>query len=92
MNFLSPDSAEFIDGIHENFYKNYLAAYCTQPPELKITLLEKDKKVVTQYKDIWLTGYNCTLKVSAPSEALEFIYNCGLGERNSQGFGLVKII
>ena len=92
MTFLSPGSVEFIDRLHDNFYKKYLAAYGVQPPELKITLLEKGKKVVTQYKDVWLTGYNCKFKVTAPHEALEFIYNCGFGERNSQGFGLIKII
>lgn len=90
--FFRPDNPEFVYKLQENFYKKYKTAFDTQPPELKIEILEKGKKVVTQYKEIWLTGYNCTLKINAPNEALEFIFNSGLGERNSQGFGLVDII
>lgn len=90
--FLTPHSHDFIYRLQENFYKKYQVAFDAQPPELKIEILEKGKKVVTQYKEIWLTGYNCTLKISGPGHALEFIYNTGLGERNSQGFGLADII
>jgi len=90
--FINPNAPEFVYRLQENFYKKYKAAFNTQPPELKIEVLEKGKKVVTQYKEIWLTGYNCTLKITGPSDALEFIYNSGLGERNSQGFGLTDII
>lgn len=90
--FIKPDSPDFVYRLQENFYKKFKAAFNTQPPELKIELLEKGKKVVTQYKEIWLTGYHCTLKIAGPCHALEFIYNTGLGERNSQGFGLPDII
>lgn len=90
--FIRPGSPEFIYRLQENFYKKYKAAFDSQPPELKIELMEKGKKVVTQYKEIWLTGYHCTLKITGPNHALEFIYNTGLGERNSQGFGLMDII
>lgn len=90
--FIRPDSPEFIYRLQENFYKKYKAVFDSQPPELKIELMEKGKKVVTQYKEIRLTGYHCTLKITGPNNALEFIYNTGLGERNPQGFGLMDII
>lgn len=90
--FIKPVSPDFVYRLQENFYKKYKAVFDGQPPELKIELLEEGKKVVTRYKEIWLTGYHCTLKITGPDHALEFIYNTGLGERNSQGFGLMDII
>ncbi len=92
MHFISPASSQFVDRLHENFYKKYKTAFDTQPPELEIRVTEIGKKIVTKYKEVWLTGYNCDLDITAPSEALEFIYDCGLGERNSQGFGLMRLL
>lgn len=90
--YLKPESDEFLERLHENFYKKYYACYETEPPEIKIYLLDIGKKVVTKYKEIWVTAYNCTLEVEGPYDALEFLYNSGFGERNSQGFGMVDII
>lgn len=90
--YLRPDDSDFLNRLQENFYKKYKACYEVEPPEIKISVLDIGKKVVTQYKEIWITGYNCTLEVEAPYDALEFLYNSGFGERNSQGFGMVEVI
>jgi len=50
------------------------------------------KRVVTKYKDTWINGWKGMYRISGSSRALEFIYNTGLGSKNSQGFGLLEVI
>ena len=45
-------------------------------------------KVVTRYKDTWLTGWTGRYALSSAPETLTFLYNAGLGQRNTAGFGI----
>ncbi|MGN1126014.1 MAG: CRISPR-associated endoribonuclease Cas6 [Ruminococcus sp.] len=89
--YYTPDDEEFYIGICNNF-ENKFEAICRKPAE-KIMLRPAGefRKVVTRYKQTWITAYRGRLEVQASPESLEFLYNTGMGGKNSQGFGFLKL-
>ena len=93
--FLSPMSNDFASYINNNFINKYTSLY-GNPPKSNIDLMVADitykDKCVTNFKDIYLTAWNGTYFLNGEPEMLTFLYNVGLGSKNSQGFGLFNII
>lgn len=90
--FLSPDDNMFVQRIQNNYHKKFQTFYNCEAPEISLKISEKTQKVVTNYKGTWITGYKCKITAEGHFAALEFLYNSGLGEKNSQGFGLVDVL
>lgn len=90
--YYSPPMAEFSEGLHSNFLNKYQAITGALPLQLTITPLGEHKKIVTTYKKIWITAYKGKYLLEGDNKAIEFIYNTGLGAKNSQGFGMLDII
>lgn len=90
--YYSPTDVEFVKGIKQNFIKKYSAVYGECPTEIEVNPLGIHKKVVTNYKGTWINAYNGRYELKGDSKSLEFIYNSGLGIKNAQGFGMVRII
>ena len=51
--------------------------------------LEPQRRIVTRFKEKWITCYKGKYALTGSSKALEFIYNTGLGVKNSAGFGML---
>ncbi len=92
MQFISPDDERFTQRLVDNIYKKFSALYQEEPPQIKIDVIESGRRVITKYKEIGFAAYHCVLSIEAPPQMLEFIYNSGLGNRNSQGFGMIRRI
>ena len=89
--FFDPAEEKFYVRICNNLSRKYESitgmpadAVCVRPES-------EFRKTVTRYKGFLLTGYTGKIGVKASIQMLEFIYNTGLGEKNSQGFGFVKV-
>lgn len=91
--FYSPNQREFYNLINNNFNNKY-SAYFGHDSLTNITLLPVDniKKIVTNYKNIWINAYNGIFELHGSVQAINFLYDTGLGMKNSQGFGLFDII
>ena len=89
--YYKPEEPEFIMGLKSNFRKKYMAIYKKEPPEIEILTVGNYKKTVTKYKETWINAYNGKIIVRGNPNSLEFVYNSGLGSKNSQGFGMVNI-
>ena len=87
--YYSPEDPYFFEGLITNLYSKYESVTGERCGEISVRPIGDYRKVVTRYKNIWITGYLGSFDVSGPPAALEFIYNTGLGEKNSQGFGMV---
>ena len=48
-------------------------------------------KLVTKYKDYLITGWKGEFEIRGDAEVLDFLYQVGLGEKNSMGFGMFVI-
>ena len=92
-DYLSPMDNEFIPYLQNNFIRKYNTYYNDDPNEINIEVIDvshKDK-CVTQFKNLYLTGWSGLYYIEGTPENLTFLYNVGLGSKNSQGFGLFDI-
>ena len=93
--YLSPRDLEFISYLCNNFSKKYQTCYHNLPSsnlEIIVGEVSFRDKCVTKFKGILVNAWNCRLYIQGSPEYLTFIYNVGLGSKNSQGFGMINII
>lgn len=91
--YYSPEDIEFDELINLNLYRKFTAAFGIEPPStVNLVLSDCPKKVVTRIKDIWVTAYHASFEMWAHSAVSQFLYDVGLGARNSQGFGMFDIL
>ena len=60
--------------------------------EITNTAISHSDKVVTTLKGIYITGWKGNYILNGSPDYLTFLYNCGIGNKNSQGFGLFELI
>ena len=56
-----------------------------------IQISAKDK-FVTKYKQSYITGWYGIYKLIGERKYLDFLYQVGLGGKNSQGFGMFELL
>lgn len=91
--YYSPQDVRFIKRIRETFENKYnVFVGQVQHSSIDILPLNVGKKVVTKYKDTWITAYHGTFEICGSTECLQFLYDVGLGVKTSQGFGMFEVI
>lgn len=94
--YLSPDHPDFCDAVNQNFHRKYPAYYgveSTDTLSIEPVNFSSKNKYITRFKNrIIIIGWKGQFQLKAAPETLNFLYHCGLGDKNSQGFGLFKII
>ena len=91
--YYSPQDVRFIKRIRETFENKYnVFVGQVQHSSIDILPLNFGKKVVTKYKDTWITAYHGTFEICGSTECLQFLYDVGLGVKTSQGFGMFDVI
>ena len=93
--FLSPQDSDFEKYINNNFCSKYQVYYNAEPfSDINITntFISHSDKFVTTLKNIYMTGWKGSYILSGSPDYLTFLYNCGIGAKNSQGFGLFELI
>ncbi len=103
--YYSPFDAEFSDKLNNNFIDKY-TAFTGNLPDGNIRIVpQKIKpadKYVTHYRkidaetkeeiEIIINAWRGIYILSGKPEHLNFLYYCGLGARNSAGFGMFEVI
>lgn len=93
--FYHPTDQGFGELINENFIRKYAACYGIEPEsdvEIEpVSVTEKDK-FVTNYKGFYLSGWQGIYCLYGERKYLDFLYQTGLGSRNSQGFGMFRLL
>lgn len=90
--YYSPEEDEFCERICANIINKYEAVTGKKAPDMYIRPTGDFKKTVTKYKGFYINGYTGKFEINTTLKIAEFVYNSGLGEKNSQGFGFVKTI
>lgn len=90
----APLDPEFAPLLLANAQRKYLEQRGKQMGALSIAALSVGArdKVVTQYKGTWMTGWKGAYLLRGAPEALSFLYDAGLGQRNAAGFGMFEIV
>lgn len=91
--YFSPEDVRFIRRLRETFESKYEVYYCGKPKStIDIMSVGKSKKIVTKYKDTWITAYHGRFQLCGKPEYLQFLYDVELGVKTSQGFGMFEVV
>ena len=93
--FYSPMDQEFAQLVNENFIRKYIACYGVEPEGnvfIRPASVEQRDKYVTNYKNFYISGWMGVYCLYGERKHLDFLYQAGLGSRNSQGFGMFNIV
>lgn len=92
--YLSPDDGNFSEYLNNNFLRKYRAATDSDPTGgisvEPVSVGDKDKYVTKFDNRIYVTAWKGIYRILGSPENLNFLYDCGLGGKNSQGFGMVE--
>lgn len=93
--YFTPLDPDFNKLLNLNLSHKYSAAFGKEPSkEIRLTCrsLSEDDKYVTKFNDkIYITAWNGQYDLSGRPDILSFLYDTGLGDRNSQGFGMFTV-
>jgi len=92
--FFQPGEEDFRRIVEDNLRKKYKAFTGNEPPEGRITIkpLGPTRQHIVIYKGFVIKGYTGRLFINGPQELLQMAVDAGLGGKNSQGFGCVRIV
>lgn len=93
--YISPIDEDFNDAFVQNTIGKLKAAgFSINDKGIKISPVSIDTrdKYVTRFDDrIYITAWNGIYQLTAPSDVISFLYDAGIGSRNSQGFGMFDL-
>lgn len=91
--YLRPGEPTWEADIHSNLISKLKALQMEETAELSVKAVGTEpRKQVAQFKQTYITGYTGMFLIETNPEAMQVLYYCGLGNRNSQGFGMFDII
>lgn len=92
--YYTPEERGFYELTKLNAYKRYDAINKTAPGDIEFrpVSIRKRDKVVTRYRGVVLSGWKGRYELEGDPELIDFLYQTGLGAKNSQGFGMFEVI
>lgn len=92
--YFQPGENEHNELLTNNIRKKYAAFYDSETPEGNIALkpLRQPKLSIVNYKGTVIKGYSGEFVMTGPKPLLQMAIDCGLGSKNSQGFGCVEVV
>lgn len=93
--YYTPNEYEFYNSVKSNFIRKYNAIIGVDPEydiHLSPKIVTSKDCVVTKYKGFYVKGYKGVYELKGNRKYLDFLYQTGLGAKNSQGFGMFKIL
>lgn len=106
IHFFRPDDEDLIYQLKKNLLGKYLLIHREKYEGLihikldseyinKVGGYKKITKLITikegTAEEIKVKGFVCPIEISANAKMQKIVYDCGLGERNSMGFGMVDV-
>lgn len=93
--YLRYDDEEFSKRVLENSLRKY-ASYTSENNDVYLSIkpieVENKDKTVTTFKGTYVTAYSGIYHLEGSIDLINFLYYVGIGDRNSQGFGMFKLI
>lgn len=89
--YLHPEEAEWSSKLASNLQSKLKALKMDCSTDFSIKADACPIKQVARFKHTYITAYSGKFIIKTNPEAMRVLYYCGLGNRNSQGFGLFDI-
>ncbi|MCX7641783.1 MAG: CRISPR-associated endoribonuclease Cas6 [Elusimicrobiales bacterium] len=94
--YYNPYENEFSDLIKNNLIRKHIAFYNREPiaNEFSITPISvrKDDEIIIKYDGFVIKGWLGVYEIRGNEDLVKIAYYCGIGSKNSQGFGCFDII
>ncbi len=92
--YFNPQEREFSEIISNNLKNKYKAFYTKEPPEeiVEVEPISRNKMSIINYKGFIIKGYMGKFYMRGPRELLQMGVDAGVGAKNSQGLGCIKMI
>lgn len=94
---LNPNDLKFYENLQNNLLNKYIKFYGDYDGDTYVKIVPQldsiKRKRITVPKKGYETHHRCFLmkfEIEADKRLVEFAYDCGLGEKNSMGFGMVE--
>ncbi len=88
---LSPEDPGFVSKLLENLCRKYEAFYEHSPQgTIEEVQISYDKQQRIQILDTFHRAHLMNITMRGDPELIKFAYDCGLGEKNSMGFGMLQ--
>ena len=100
MHYCLPDEPEFSELVRQNLIRKYETIHRQKPADDSFSMefdaeyIRKRKGRITRlirYKDIDIRGVLCPFHATGSPELMFVGYECGFGDKNSAGFGMVDV-
>lgn len=91
--YYNPSEEGFYQLICDNFIRKYTASFGVIPEEIQIEAIkfsERDKDI-TKYKNCYIEAWKGRYILRGKRKYLDYLYQTGLGSKNSQGFGMFRV-
>ena len=91
---LGPGDERFYEGVQKNLINKYISFYGDYNGDKWVKLkpdMKTAKKRRIEIKGDFHRGYMMNFEIEADPNLIEFAYGCGLGEKNSMGFGMIEV-
>lgn len=92
--YYNPRDKEFKKLTVENMYKKYRAYFSEEPEDRDFSIIpvSKTRLHVLNYKGTLIKGYSGRFVLKGSQDLIKLALNSGLGSKNSQGFGYIKVV
>jgi CRISPR-associated endoribonuclease Cas6 len=92
--YFSPHDAAFAPYVRENARRKF-TAYVGHEPDLTgfdiMPLEERDHPATINFKGTMICGYTGRFQLSGQGDLLHFLYDAGVGSKNSEGCGMIEL-
>ncbi len=92
----APHEMKFVENIKNNLLRKYFLLQGKLPDDMSIQFAVdekylRDRGKLIAYKDTLIKGYQVPFRLKCDSGLMEVAYDCGVGEKNSAGFGFIEV-
>lgn len=101
VHYCLPDDPQFSELVRQNLIRKYEAVYQRSPQEKSFAMtfdqayIQKRRGRVTRlvdFKGVKIRGVISPLHVTGAPDLIRIGYECGFGDKNSAGFGMVEML
>ena len=94
-HYYYPQDQEFCNGIIRNAKRKFIGFFGNDDDFSFDIAPFTDKRFIkraTKFKNTFITAWHGEFELTGSVKTLNFLYNTGLGSKNSQGFGMFEIV
>lgn len=93
--YYTPFESEFAKQIRDNLFKKYVLINNKECMNLDFNIIphivSKKNEHIIFYKDTVIKAWSGIYKIEGAKELLNIAFDCGIGAKNSQGFGMIDL-